>query len=119
MFRVINALTKQKSSESLPPYDDPLILANEFGTFFGPKIELINEEIDVSPINVEHCSPEVLFKSFSSLSQDDIRGLILNASNVSCQLDPIPTYLLKDCCDVLCPIITKMVNMSLEEGRVP
>ena len=60
-----------------------------------------------------------LFKSFSSLSQDNIRGLILNASNVSCQLDPIPTYLLKDCCDVLYPIITKMVNMSLEEGRVP
>ena len=60
-----------------------------------------------------------LFKSFSSLSQDDIRGLILNASNVSCQLDPIPTYLPQDCCDVLCPIITKMVNMSLEEGRVP
>ena len=35
LFRVINALTKQKSSESLPPYDDPLILANGFGTFFG------------------------------------------------------------------------------------
>ena len=86
------------------------------------RFELINEEIykiDVSPINVEHCSPEVLLKSFSSLLQDDIRGLILNASNVSCQLDPIPTYLLKDCCDVLCPIITKMVNMLLEEGRVP
>ena len=32
LFRVINSLSKQKSSESLPPYEDPLILANEFGT---------------------------------------------------------------------------------------
>ena len=122
LFRVINSLTKQKSSESLPPHDDPLMLANEFGSFFCRKIELINEEIDkldVMPINVEHCSPEVLFKAFSSLSQDEIRRLILNAPNVSCQLDSIPTYLLKNCCDVLCPIITKMVNMSFEEGRVP
>ena len=122
LFCVFNSLTKQKSSESLPPHDDPLILANEFGSFFGRKIELINEEIDkldVMPINVEHCSPEVLFKAFSSLSQDEIRRLILNAPNVSCQLDPIPTYLLKNCCNVLCPIITKLVNMSLEEGRVP
>ena len=43
----------------------------------------------------------------------------MKASNASCQLDPIPTYLLKDCCDVLCPIITKMINMSLEKGIVP
>ena len=53
------------------------------------------------------------------MSQDDIRGVISKASNASCQLDPIPTYLLKDCCDVLCPIIRKMINMSLEKGIVP
>ena len=122
LFRVINSLSKQKSSESLPPYEDPLILANEFGTFFGRKIELINDEINkigVNPITTEHRLPEVLLKSFSPVSQDDIRGVISKASNASCQLDPIPTYLLKDCCDVLCPIITKMINMSLEKGIVP
>ena len=121
LFRVINSLSKQKSSESLPPYEDPLILANEFGTFFGRKIELINDEmnkISVNPIPTEHRLLEVLLKSFSPVSQDDIRGVILKASNASCQLDPIPTYLLKDCCDVLCPIITKMINMSLEKGIV-
>ena len=99
-----------------------MILANEFGTFFGRKIELINDEINkigVNPITTEHRLPEVLLKSFSPVSQDDIRGVISKASNASCQLDPIPTYLLKDCCDVLCPIITKMINMSLEKGIVP
>jgi hypothetical protein len=68
LFRVINSLSKQKSSESLPPYEDPLILANEFGTFFGRKIELINDEINkigVNPITTEHRLPEVLLKSFS------------------------------------------------------
>ena len=101
LFRVINSLSKQKSSESLPPYEDPLILANEFGTFFGRKIELINDEINkigVNPITTEHRLPEVLLKSFSPVSQDDIRGVISKASNASCescQLDPIPTYLLK------------------------
>ena len=122
LFRVINSLSKQKSSESLPPYEDPLIPANEFGTFFGRKIELINDEINkigVNPITTEHRLPEVLLKSFSPVSQDDIRGVISKASNASCQLDPIPTYLLKDCCDVLCPIITKTTNMSLEKGIVP
>ena len=71
LFRVINSLSKQKSSESLPPYEDPLILANEFGTFFVGNIELINDEINkigVNPITTEHRLPEVLLKSFSPLS---------------------------------------------------
>ena len=63
---------------------------NEFGTFFGRKIELINDEINkigVNPITTEHRLPEVLLKSFSPVSQDDIQGVISKASNASCQLD--------------------------------
>ncbi len=60
LFHVINSLSKQKSSESLPPYEDPLVLVNEFGTFFGRQIELINDEINkigVNPITSEHHLP--------------------------------------------------------------
>ncbi len=99
-----------------------MILANEFGTFFGRNIELINDEINkigINPITADHRLREVLLKYFSPLSQDHIRGVISKASNASCQLVPIPTYLLKDCCDVLCPITTKMINMSLEKEIVP
>ena len=41
LFRVIKSLSKQESPKNLPPYDDPFILANEFGSFFCRKIELI------------------------------------------------------------------------------
>ena len=34
----------------------------------------------------------------------------------SCLLDPVPTFLLKDCVDILLPSITKLVNLSLFEG---
>ena len=43
----------------------------------------------------------------------------MSTSNASCQLDPIPTSLVKNCSDVLIPVVTKMVNMSLEDGVVP
>ncbi len=43
----------------------------------------------------------------------------MNSSNASCQLDPIPTSLVKSCCDALVPVITKMVNLSLEDCVVP
>ena len=37
----------------------------------------------------------------------------------SCLLDPWPTFLVKECLDILVPSITKLVNCSLSEGVVP
>ena len=44
---------------------------------------------------------------------------ILSASNSSCALDPIPTWLLKQCIHELPPIITAILNTSLKTGSVP
>ena len=38
--------------------------------------------------------------------------------NKSCLLDPLPTFLIKECIDFLLPSITKLVNFSLSEGLV-
>ena len=43
--------------------------------------------------------------------------LILN--NKSCHLDPVPTYIMKDCLDVLLPSLTKMVNLSMTSSTFP
>ena len=40
-------------------------------------------------------------------------------SSKSCSLDPLPTFLLKDCVDILLPSLTKLVNASLSEGLFP
>ena len=37
----------------------------------------------------------------------------------SCLLDPWPTFLLRECIDILLPSITRVVNCSLSEGVVP
>lgn len=41
------------------------------------------------------------------------------APNKSCDLDPLPTWLLKACIDELVPIITRIINASLSSGSVP
>ena len=37
----------------------------------------------------------------------------------SCQLDVLPTFKLKELIDDFQPIITKIVNLSLAEGKFP
>ena len=43
----------------------------------------------------------------------------MHAPTKSCLLDPIPTYLLKECIDLLLISITKITNLSLVSGVVP
>ena len=45
--------------------------------------------------------------------------MINESPTKSCLLDPIPTFLLKECVDILLPSITKLINMSLSEGCFP
>ena len=36
-----------------------------------------------------------------------------------CELDPAPTFLVKDCLDILSPFLTLMCNASIQEGILP
>jgi hypothetical protein len=56
---------------------------------------------------------------FRPASPDEIRKIVMKAPLKSCELDPIPTHILKSCVDSLLPMITAIVNKSLEESHVP
>ena len=44
---------------------------------------------------------------------------IIKTPTKSCLLDPWPTFLVKECLDILLPSITKLVNCSLSDGVGP
>ena len=52
-------------------------------------------------------------------TEKEVREIILKSGNKSCELDPLPTWLLKECLDELLPLITGIVNSSLKSGSVP
>ena len=79
---------------------------------------MINNKLPQTVILMTSMIDSLLFK-FSSLSQGEVHDLVRASSEKSCGLDPIPTKLLLDCLDVLLPIITKMINYSLENGDFP
>ncbi len=121
LFRIVNSLSEERQVRDLPN-ENPLILANRFGEFFYKKIELVKAEIDkvsVDPPHVDFRFPPEKLESFSLLSEDEVRRIVMQSSNASSQLDPIPTWLVKICCDELIPVIIKMVNLSISEGIVP
>ena len=49
----------------------------------------------------------------------EVCKIVRESSNASCRLDPVATWLVKSCLDVLVPSITEMVNLSLLSSSVP
>ena len=56
---------------------------------------------------------------FDLLSQEEVHDLIRTSKKKTCSLDPIPTKLVLECLDILLPIITKIIDYSLEHGVFP
>ena len=59
--------------------------------------------------------PEITCKMnvFERATEDEIKKLILSSSSKSCDLDPIPTSVLKNCLDILITPITDIINISM------
>ena len=84
------------------------------------------EKIRMNFTNDVHNMPDnksPTFKSrmtcFELATSDELRKLIINSPSKTCDLDPIPSKLLKSCLDVLLVPITQMVNLSLISGVFP
>ena len=95
-------------------------LCDHFTKCFVDKIETICSKF---PDKVQNIPPvqkaEIRFKInvFESASEDEIEKLILCSSSKSCDQDPIPTSVLKNCADILITPITDIINISMDTSR--
>ena len=53
------------------------------------------------------------------MTVDEVRKLLGSVSAKQCTLDPVPSWLVKQCQDVLAPVMASMANMSLSEAVFP
>lgn len=123
LYKVINQLLP-KPELRLPCGESAQELANSFSQFFRDKITAIQETL-VLPANCAYVPPVVTsvvqksLNSFTPASTKEVHRLIQRSPTKSCSLDPLPTWLLKDCIEPLLPTITTIINMSMATGVVP
>ncbi len=123
LFNVINKALHKKEETPFPSGMSDDELANDFNEFFDGKIQTIRDNLDntqntVTPITETPKYTQQLTE-FRSLSQDDVKKLISNSASKHCELDPLPTWLLKECMVDLLPLITQIINLSLQLGDMP
>ncbi len=126
LFKLVNKLSGLSTENPLPDHSDPYQLANKFGQFFVTKVNTIQNKID-GICAKESLATEVAeegecvssFVSFEVLSQDAVLELIKKSPSKQCLSDPCPTWILKRCIGTLLPVITSLINLSLQSGVFP
>ena len=123
MYQVTNKLFGTPQESKIPSNVPKSDLPNTFSEFFTNKIENIRKTFTSSVLTVsaleENVFKGIAFNKFKPVSEADIMEIMNDSSNKYCELDTLPTPLLKSSLQELCSVITSFVNLSLSSGDFP
>ena len=120
LFKVVNHVLDKNKIKTLPKYDNPTKLADEFNEYYVKKISdlrrTIPESGDVSIVSDVFEGTKL--SVFKPTNDEEIASIIKEFGiKTSCD-DPIPSSILKLISMDVIPILTKLVNMSLSMGSM-
>ena len=120
LFHLVNNITMSKASKPMPEGKTDAQLAGEFATFFLDKIKKIRLQFK----NTDKYIPEInasvpRLHELQPLTDEEIEKEICSMNNKTCELDSIPTYLIKDILPAVLKTIAQIVNMSLTTSNFP
>ena len=134
-YRIVNHLLDKEFSKKQLPNGPEKEVANNLKNFFHDKVSriytsiddssnsdsLTSDDEDIQPTKDvhQHSAKVSEMNSFKLMTSDEVASVIRSMGNKSCSLDPIPTWLLKQCLNELLPAISLIVNVSLQSGIFP
>ena len=124
LFKTIDQLLQRKQEPRFPTSTSSEQLFNEFAAFFHEKISKMQCNLSHDSESIINPLPDLLccqleFTDFCTVNTNDIRKYLVSSGVKTCDLDPLPSILLRECLDTLLPVITRIVNLSLTTGNVP
>jgi len=123
VFNVVNKVLHRNKTVLPDTFSSDNEMAYEFNNFFHQKIQAIRDGFPST--NTSQAKPpatdpsQFSFSTFDFFSQQEIKKLFSKSSNAFCDLDPMPTYLVKEHQNILIAPISKMINDSLSMGVFP
>ena len=96
---------------------------NKFADFFTKKITSLRNSLDSSSSTLAHLDDSshacCVLLHFKNVTEVQVSSLITGSAVKSCPLDPAPAVVLKECWSVLFPVMTKIVNLSIDTAVMP
>ena len=128
LFRASKRLFNCPRDDGLPPNLNAPAFANNLGKYFVAKVQMIQQKVvndalllDVPSGPVTDTSTvksNIFLSAFEKLSDSDVKSLMRRSTLKTCSLDPMPSRLVCGC-DSLLPVISTIINKSLQNGDFP
>lgn len=127
LSRITSKLIGSNIDVVLPEHQAVKDLAEEFNSFFVEKIIKIRSNIslpsntpqDYSALCEDRIFNGIHLSSFTQVSCFEVQKILKSMPSKSCDLDPLPTELLKENAGVILPHMTSIINESLASGSFP
>ena len=116
MYTLVNNLTCRRTVTPFPDSENDVTLANEFANYFMEKIRVIRSRLEKHPMYKPQETTNAFISKFETVSESEVAECIRSMASKSCELDAIPTRILKQVLNTVIEPITRIVNVSLEEG---
>ena len=98
---------------------DPSLSAVDYHDFIEKKIDDIRKETDSASVPAYTVHGTSNLNKFKTVDVDLVTKIIGESPTKHFNVDPIPTWLVKDCVSLLAPYIKCVVNHSVVEGCFP
>ena len=124
LFKSMDKAIHRSAKQTLPEHTSAKVLANDFSHFSQDKVKKISDYFetisdDTFKYDTHNTCDFPALKLFKPLTDDEVGRILSKSASKSCELDPLPTSLLKRCIDQLCPIITSIVKKALVNAEMP
>ena len=93
-----------------PSQESEKLLADQFASFFQTTLRKLEILLLPLALNTRLTLLQILHA---------VDKIVKTSPTKSCLIDPWPIFLIKECIDILLPLLTKLVNCWLMEGCVP
>ena len=115
LWRTVSTILGKPSNQC---HSAPSFTATDFLSFANQKVDTVRAATAGSrPPEFTHT--ECVLGSFEECSRQTVEKIIRNSASKSCDLDPAPTFLIKEFLGELLPFLTRMCNASIRQGHLP
>ena len=129
LFHITKNITGDTGTTNMPSFVSPGALTQRFSDHFTDKVRHIRQGMcdrddnhssaTRAALSDDVCFDGVPLIHFMPITEPDVERLVAIAPCKTCELVPIPTWLLKQCSSELVPLITTIINASLTKSVVP
>ena len=127
MYKTLNRVLGHEEERCYPTNKKEETVANEMAQFFTGKVTKIRKNIseNIQTLTEKPSTKnnvvydDTSLQKYCNLACKDVSDLIKDMNDKSCSLDPMPTWLLKICVKELLPILTRIINSSINEYSFP